>query len=330
MIPSLNVAGFRERLAETGLELTALAPEGDFERSIAEPDLHRPGLSLVGHFFHHHPERVQVFGETELTFLENRGTAETADALDRLMTAGVPCCIVTRGLEPPPQLRAACERHRVALLRTSAETGAFMRQAGRVLADLLAPTTVVHGVMVDVFGIGVLITGPSGIGKSECALELVLRGHRLVADDMVEIRLRAREGLICRSMELIKHHMEIRGLGIINVQDLFGVASVRDQKRLELIVALEYWDPEAYYDRLGTDEQHRQDILGVDVEEVRVPVRPGRTLSVIIEIAARNRLLKIRGVDSAKRFQEKLLNEIASAAPGQRVPPNPPLRDDPE
>ena len=312
---------------EHRLPLELLGDACGLDTSIQAPDLHRPGLALVGHFYHHHPERIQIFGETEITFLATREATDRAQVLNALCQNGVPAIVVTRDLDAPAELLDAARANQTPIFGTSLDTGTFIRQTTRLLEELLAPTAVLHGGLVDVFGVGVMITGPSGIGKSECALELVLRGHRLVADDMVELKLRPREGLIGRSMELIKHHMEIRGLGIINVQDLFGVAAVRDQKRLELIVALEHWNPDAYYDRLGSDDEQYRMILGVKVEEARVPVRPGRTLSEIIEVAARNRILKARGVDSAKRFQDRLLEEIRRATPDTPPPGGAPLRE---
>ncbi|RMF12186.1 MAG: HPr(Ser) kinase/phosphatase [Candidatus Dadabacteria bacterium] len=315
---------------ERGLSLELLGEARGLSTQVRVPDLHRPGLALVGHFYHHHPERIQVFGETEITFLGTRSSDERAEVLNALCADRVPAIVVTRDLAAPTELLDAAKSHDIAVFGTPFDTGTFIRHTTRLLEDLLAPTAVLHGVLVDVFGVGVMITGPSGIGKSECALELVLRGHRLVADDMVELKLRPREGLIGRSMELIKHHMEIRGLGIINVQDLFGVAAVRDQKRLELIVALEHWNPDAYYDRLGSDDEQVRVILGVPVDEARVPVRPGRTLSEIIEVAARNRILKARGVDSAKRFQDRLLEEIRRASPDAPPPTGTPLRESSE
>ncbi len=311
----LQVSQFLEELATSDIAVEQIAGAPAEQRDLSSASLHRPGLALVGHFFHHHPERTQVLGETETAFLNEQPPDRRAQVFGRLCDDGVPCFVITRGLQAVPELIAACNRSGAPLLRVELETGDFIRTATRILSRLLAPATVIHGVMMDVFGVGVLITGPSGIGKSESALELVVSGHRLVADDMVEVRQERPGELIGRSMELIKHHMEIRGLGIINVQDLFGVASVRDNKQLHVIINLEHWDPEAYYDRVGVDGPQTREILGIAVDHITIPVRPGRNLSDIIEVAARNRILKIRGIDSAERFRQKLLDEIAGAEP---------------
>lgn len=286
-------------------------------RPLTSTDVHRPGLALVGHFHHHHPDRVQVLGETEVTFLADCGPDGRCDVLRRLVSEGVPAFVVTRGLEPPADLlRIAAEGGSV-VLRTPLVTREAILRLQRLLEELVAPSIIVHGVMVDVFGVGVLLRGPSGIGKSECALELVLGGHRLVADDLVEVRLRRPRTLIARSVDMIKHHMEIRGLGIINVQDLFGVAAVRDQKRLELVVNAEHWDPETEYDRIGIEPHEPYTLLGVPIEQRTIPIRPGRNLSDIVQVAARNHILKLRGVDSAGRFQERLKREIARGRTSQ-------------
>lgn len=296
--------------ARAGMPLEAIVHPPS-QRLLTSTDVHRPGLALVGHFHHHHPDRVQVLGETEVTFLADRGHDGRCDVLRRLVSEGVPAFVVTRGLEPPADLlRIAAEGGSV-VMRTPLVTREAILRLQRLLEELVAPSIIVHGVMIDVFGVGVLLRGPSGIGKSECALELVLGGHRLVADDLVEVRLRRPRTLIARSVGVTKHHMEIRGLGIINVQDLFGVAAVRDQKRLELIVNAEHWDPGTEYDRVGIEPQDPCTLLGVPIEQRTIPIRPGRNLSDIVQVAARNHILKIRGVDSAGRFRERLNLEIA-------------------
>jgi len=233
---TITIADLLRSAERVGLDLHLVEGRGHLARRITSADLHRPGLALVGHYFHEHPERIQVLGETEVTFLQQTRRADREAVYEHYCEHGVPCFVVTRGLQAPPNLRAVARRYGVPVLRTQLSTGRFIRKVALLLDELMAPTTILHGVMVDIFGVGVLISGPSGIGKSECALELVLRGHRLVADDMVEIRLRRPTSLIARGVEMIKHHMEIRGLGIINVQDLYGVAAVRDDKRLELVV----------------------------------------------------------------------------------------------
>jgi HPr kinase/phosphorylase len=217
--------------------------------------------------------------------------------------------LITGGWNPPAELLAASDRYHVPLLRTSVATPAAIAKVAAVLDDELAVRQEIHGVLMDMLGLGVLITGESGIGKSECALDLVVRGHRLVADDTVEIRRRGETTLIGTCPELTRHHMEIRGLGLINIRDLFGVAAIRTSKRVELVVQLERWDPDRDYDRLGIDEL-RFDILGLKVPLVRMPVAPGRSLGVLVEVAARNQLLRTRGLNAARDLANRLAETL--------------------
>lgn len=330
MSDALSVRELLGHFANHDIEVSQLAGQDGLDRELTTADIHRPGLALVGHFFHHHPEHMQVFGETEISFLEQRTREQCATVLRTYAEQGVPCFVITKNLAPPGPMLELADEYAIPLLRTTQSTGDFIRSTTRLLTSLMAPRTNLHGVMVDVFGVGVALIGPSGIGKSEAALELVLRGHRLVADDMVDVRLQPPRTLICRSLELTKHHMEIRGLGVINVQDLFGVAAVRDQKRLELVMQLQPWDPEDAYDRTGLEGTKFKELLGVEIEHLTIPVRAGRNLSEVIEVGARNRLLKVRGVDSASRFQEKLLDEIARASPDEKTSRGEPLSDDTE
>ena len=230
-------------------------------------------------------------------------------ALEKLFNFEFPCLIITRGLEPYPEMVRISLRKKIPILGTELATAEFISRLNQFLEDHLAPSISLHGVLIDVYGIGVLILGQSGIGKSETALDLVLRGHRLVADDIVEIRKRGQRTLIGKGAEMIKYHMEIRGLGIINIKDLFGIASIRDRKKIELVIELVEWDPNQDYDRLGLEEE-TYTILGVEVPHLTIPVRPGRNLTTIIEVAARNQLLKIKGYHSARDFQRRLLEEL--------------------
>jgi HPr kinase/phosphorylase len=207
-------------------------------------------------------------------------------------------------------VRDAAERHGIPLMVTSLLSSTFIVRVQEFLADALTASTSVHGVLLDVFGVGILLLGKSGIGKSECALDLVMRGHRLVADDIVDIKRRQHDSVYGSGSAIIKHHMEIRGLGIINIKDLFGIAAVRDRKKIELVIELLDWDPSVEYDRLGIEER-KFNILDVEVPMLTVPVRPGRNMSTIIEVAARNQLLKFQGHHSAREFQDKLNREIA-------------------
>jgi len=224
----------------------------------------------------------------------------------------IACIIVTRNANIHKPLIEACRSQEIPLLRTKLLTSTFVNRASRFLEENLAASTCIHGVLLDVFGVGILMIGKSGIGKSECALDLVLRGHRLVADDIVNIRKQPPSTLYGGGSEIIKHHMEIRGLGIINIRDLFGISAVRDRKLIEIVVELAEWDPQIEYDRLGIDEQ-RHTILDVSLPLIQIPVRPGRNLSAIIEVAARNHLLKQGGHHSAREFQEKLTAEIIAS-----------------
>jgi HPr kinase/phosphorylase len=211
---------------------------------------------------------------------------------------------VTAGFHPPPELSVEADRANLPLMKAKAATPLVMARLSAALDVYLSARAVLHGVLMDILGLGVLIVGESGIGKSECALDLVVRGHRLVADDAVELRVRADAYLMGTCPELTRHHMEIRGLGLINVQDLFGVASTRRSKRVELVVQLERWDPAREYDRLGLDEAHYE-TLGIRVPMVRMPVAPGRNLAILVEVAARNQLLRHGGLNSARRLTER-------------------------
>ena len=227
------------------------------------------------------------------------------EALRRSFASDIPCLLITGGLEAPPDLAVEAERAGVPLLTTAVGTATAIGKLTALLEDRLAVREVIHGVLLDVLGLGVLLVGESGIGKSECALDLVVRGHRLVADDAVEIRRRAASIVIGSCPELTRHHMEVRGLGVINLRDLFGVASTRTSKRVELVVQLERWDPHREYDRLGLDDAF-YDLLGLRLPLIRMPVAPGRNLAILIEVAARNQLLRHRGLNAARELAARL------------------------
>jgi HPr kinase/phosphorylase len=253
-----------------------------------------------------------VLGESEIRFLESLSAVERLDVVGRVFLHDIPCIVVTAGFAPPAELTAEADRVGLPLLRSRGATPIVMARLSAALDTYLAARGVVHGVLMDILGLGVLIVGDSGIGKSECALDLVVRGHRLVADDAVELRSRAEAFLIGTCPELTRHHMEIRGLGLINVQDLFGVASTRRSKRVELVVQLERWDPAREYDRLGLDETHYE-TLGISVPMIRMPVAPGRNLAILVEVAARNQLLRYGGLNSAQRLADRLDEELGRA-----------------
>lgn len=290
-------------------KLELISGEEGINRPISMTEISRPGLELAGFFDYYPAERVQLLGKTELTFLQKLDDATRSDRLERLCTDITPAIIITRGLEIPDELIEASEREAVPVLRSKYKTTRFSSRLTNFLESKLAPTTAVHGVLVDIYGVGVLITGKSGVGKSETALELVKRGHRLVADDCVEIRQEDDDTLVGSSPELIEHLLEIRGLGIINVMTLFGAGAVRSYKKISLVINLELWDPKKQYDRLGLDEETMR-IIDTSVTKLTVPVRPGRNLAVIIEVAAMNFRLKRMGVNAAEQFANRLSDVI--------------------
>ncbi len=300
-------------LAETrGIALELVAGGRGVDRRITNPHPQKTGLALSGFDQYLREGRVLVLGESEIRFLESLTSEARMDVVRRVFAHDIPCLVVTAGFAPPPELAVEAERIGLPLLRSRGATPIVMARLSAALDVYLAASGVVHGVLMDILGLGVLIVGESGIGKSECSLDLVVRGHRLVADDAVELRARAESFLIGTCPELTRHHMEIRGLGLINVQDLFGVASTRRSKRVELVVQLERWDPAREYDRLGLDEAHYE-ALGIRVPMIRMPVAPGRNLAILVEVAARNQLLRNGGLNSARRLADRLDEELGRA-----------------
>ncbi|MEF2248144.1 MULTISPECIES: HPr(Ser) kinase/phosphatase [unclassified Paenibacillus] len=290
--------------------LEILAGEEGMKRAITVDDLYRPGLELAGYFHYHPSERVQLLGRTEVSFLNMLDSEERMNRMVRLCHEDTPCIILTRNLEPPEELIRQANETNTPVLRSGIATTILSSRITGFLEHKLAPTATIHGVLIDVYGIGILITGGSGIGKSETALELVKRGHRLIADDAVEIRQTSDGHLHGTAPELIRHLLEIRGLGIINVMTLFGAGAVRTNKRIGLVIKLENWQPEKQYDRLGLDEEKTK-IIDTDIPLVTVPVRPGRNLAVIIEVGAMNYRLKRMGYNAALQFTNKLTETIA-------------------
>ncbi len=301
------------------LHVQLVAGERGLSKKITIPRIQKPGLALTGDVSGIHPGRIQVLGKSEVTYLQQLTTAARRKIIDSICTTiDVTCFVVTSNLDIPTPLQKACEQNHIPLFRTHLLTSTFINRVTRFLEDHLTASTCIHGVLLDVFGVGILIIGKSGIGKSECALDLVLRGHRLVADDIVNIKKRPPAQLYGTGSDIIRHHMEIRGLGIINIKDLFGVAAIRDRKLIEVVVELMEWDPRAEYDRLGIEEQ-KYTLLDVHVPYMQVPVRPGRNITTIIEVAARNQLLKLGGYHSAREFQERLNQEILAQRQEQSV-----------
>jgi HPr kinase/phosphorylase len=299
------------------LRLTLLAGKQGLSRRISAVRIQKPGLVLAGFTEYLHKERVQVFGNTEMSYLATLPRDRAGSVLRKFFAQDVACLVVTKGLEVPPELLAAAEEAGVPLLRTTHLSSTFIESVQVCLEDVLTAQTSMHGVLLDVFGVGILLLGKSGIGKSEIALDLVMRGHRLVADDIVDVRRRTADSVVGSGSDIIKHHMEIRGLGIINIKDLFGVAAIRDRKKIEIVLELVEWDPSVEYDRLGVEDRKFR-ILDVEIPMLMVPVRPGRNMTTIVEVAARNHLLKEQGHHSAREFQDKL-NRAIAVAPGRSI-----------
>lgn len=305
-IPAVTVGGLLEARPESlGLPIELLAGGGGLGRRITNPYIQKTGLALAGFHEYLHPGRVLIYGESEVRFLETLEAGARRQALRQSLSTDVPCVLITGGLAAPPDLVIEAERAGVPLLATPVGTATAIGKLTALLEDRLAVREIVHGVLLDILGLGVLMVGESGIGKSECALDLVVRGHRLVADDTVEIRRRAESIVIGSAPDLTRHHMEVRGLGVINIRDLFGVASTRTSKRVELVVQLERWDPERTYDRLGLEEA-TYELLGLRVPLIRMPVAPGRNLAILVEVAARNQLLRARGMNAARALAARI------------------------
>lgn len=303
---------------EYGLDLSIIAGQAGLSHRLYSPRIQKPGLALTGYTEHLHPDRLQLLGNTEISYLEKMPRKQAAANIARFCSFPISCLAVTKGLDPPDYLRNEADKAGIPLLSTSLQSSVFISLITKFLEEKLLPTTHIHGVLVDVLGVGLLLLGKSGIGKSECALDLVIRGHRLVGDDIISIKKKVPASLVGQAGELIQYHLEIRGLGIINIKDLYGVSSIREKKIIDMVIELVEWDAEHEYDRLGIDEQVYS-ILGVDLPYICIPVRPGRNITSIIEVAARNFLLKGMGYHSAREFQEKLLARMDVRPLGDEV-----------
>ena len=311
--PTVTVADLLGgRYESFGVPIELLGGDAGTARIIASPHIQKTGLALAGFHDYLQPARILVFGESEVRYLERLAPDARSEVIDAVCSHDIPCVLITGGWAPPPELLAAAARHRLPLLRTPVATPLAIARVGALLDDALAVRKVVHGVLIDILGLGVLITGESGMGKSECALDLVVRGHRLVADDAVEVRRRGENEIIGTCPELTRHHMEVRGLGVINIRDLFGVAATRLSKRVELVVQLERWDPSREYDRLGIDEK-TYELFQVKIPVIHMPVAPGRSLAILVEVAARNQLLRSRGLNAARDLALRLDRELQDA-----------------
>ncbi len=291
------------------LKLVLVTGEEGLTNRINNAEINRPGLSLTGFFDFFAHDRIQIFGKGEWAYLNSLKFDELAEITEKFFQFHLNCIIYTHGNDPQSQFVEMATKKGIPLFVTPISTHRFITLISQILDRALAPRTMRHGVLIEVFGIGTLLTGRSGVGKSETALELIERGHRLVADDMVEIRRLSESYLIGSCSDLLRHHMEIRGLGILNIKDLFGVGSVRDHKLIELIINLREWEEEGDYERTGI-EQSTEEILGVSVPLIEIPVKPGRNIPIIVETAAMNQRLRKMGKNSAKEFSNKLTNYI--------------------
>lgn len=291
-------------------DLTLVSGQEGIGRHIAISDISRPGLEMAGYFTHYPANRVQLLGKTELSFFDMLLPHERVERMRKLCSPDTPAIIISHDMKVPEELEIASNEENVPVLTAKMATTRFSSLLTNFLESKLAPTTAVHGVLVDIFGVGVLITGKSGVGKSETALELVKKGHRLVADDCVEIRQETENTLVGNAPKLIEHLLEIRGLGIIDIMTLFGASAIRSFKRISLVIELENWDAHKTYDRLGLEEEKMR-IIDTDLTKLTIPVRPGRNLAVIIEVGTMNYRLKRMGVNAAEEFSNRL-NDVIS------------------
>lgn len=292
-----------------GLQLESLTGDLGLDRVLPDADLASPGLVLAGYIGRFVPDRIHVLGETEITYLASLDTEARVRSLQTFFSYDLPLVIITKGQEPPEPLLALAQERAVAVFRTAIKTAEFYRRIKPLVEEAFAPRTTLHGSLADVYGVGLLFVGRSGIGKSECVLDLIERGHRLVADDVVQVSRRGSDVLIGQGHELAAHHMEIRGIGLIDIPALFGIRSVRQQKRVEVVVRLEDWETAQEADRTGLSRQ-TMDILGVQIPKVIVPLNPGKNLTVISEVVAMSHLLRFSGVDVAQAFNERLIKRM--------------------
>jgi HPr kinase/phosphorylase len=309
------------RAERMGLSLELVGGRTGLDRTITSPFPQKTGLALAGFHEYLRPGRVLVFGLSEIRYLESLTPDDCRATVRKTLSFDLPCVLVTADCPVPAALVDESNRAAVPVLSTRAPTPIAIAKITALLEEELVDRELVHAVLVDVLGLGVLIIGESGIGKSECALDLVVRGHRLVADDAVELRRQGETILVGSCPELTRHHMEVRGLGVLNIQDLFGIAATRTTKRIELVVQLERWEPEHDHDRLGLDDASYE-LLGLSIPLIRMPVAPGRNLAILVEVAARNQLLRARGHHAARQLADRLDEhlrreaELTDATPG--------------
>jgi HPr kinase/phosphorylase len=303
------------------LELLMVSNRAGLKRRISENGIDRPGLALTGFTDRFAHKRVQVLGETELVYLASLSKVKREAALSGMLGFDIPCIFITKSQEVPPELLEQADRKKTAVMVSKLSTTEFIKRLDSFLDGIFAPSVTVHGTLVDVYGVGLLYTGKSGIGKSECALDLIERGHRLVADDVVKITRRSPEIITGSGSELLGHRMEIRGLGIIDIEKLFGIRAIRLQKRIEVEARLVYWEDQDDYERLGLEDKYTQ-ILGVEIPIVIIPISPGKNITVISEVIAMNHMLRVFGTNPAQEFQKRLMEAIqrkSEAGPRERV-----------
>jgi HPr kinase/phosphorylase len=308
---ALRVGALFDQLS-TLLELERVPGTDGLDRLVPGADVSSPGLALAGFVARFAAERLQVFGETEVTYLHSLGAATRRGHLAQFFAFPIPCVFVTKGLELPVEVAEEATRAGVAVLRSRLKTNEFYNRIKPWLEDYFAPQTTLHGSLADVYGVGLLFIGQSGIGKSECVLDLVERGHRIVADDLVLVRRKGSDILIGRGHELQRHYMEIRGVGLVDIPAIFGIRAVRQQKRIEVVVQLEEWRQDATavtVERTGLDGE-TTDILGIALPRITVPLNPGKNITVIAEVIAMHHLLKWSGIDPAERFNARLINQM--------------------
>ncbi len=298
----------REIIDEFQLEELSRAKNID-EIVITTPDINRPGLQMAGYLEYFGTDRIQIIGKVETTYLEGLSSEERYKRLDVFFEFGFPCMVIARNLEVFPEMLQVSEKYGIPIFRTSDITSRFLSGLIRYLNVKLAPRITKHGVFVEVYGEGILILGESGVGKSETALELVKRGHRLVADDVVEVRKVSDKSLVGTAPDIIRHFIEIRGIGILDVKNLYGVGSIKVTENINLVINLEFWNTSKNYDRLGLVEEYTE-ILGIAVPSLNIPVRPGRNLAIIAEVAAMNNRQKKMGYNAAKVLNDRVMGEI--------------------
>ncbi|MGH7564713.1 MAG: HPr(Ser) kinase/phosphatase [Gemmatimonadota bacterium] len=309
---SLTVADLLARKAHP-LALTLLTDEDTADRQIPSSEVASPGLVLAGYTERFVHSRVQVLGETEIIYLESLSKGERESAIHRFLDFELPVVFITKGMEPPRGLIERANERGIPVVSTELKTGAFYSAIKAFLETLFAPSTYIHGSLADIYGVGLLFVGRSGIGKSECVLDLVERGHRLVADDQVHVTRRTAGMLIGRGSDVLGFHMEIRGVGIIDIQSLFGIRAVRLQKRIEVVVRLEDWDESTGIERVGLEDE-KTEILEVEIPLVRVPLNPGKNITVIAEVVAMNHLQRFAGRHAAERFNQRLIERMRTQA----------------